>query len=84
MKYHSNCKCILQKGNNDKICYEPTAGNKCKGHKCKLSYLCIDRKAPPNTVTYTYKKKTKQIISNGDGTCKTKTVSAYAYKPYST
>ena len=82
MKYPNHCKCILQKGTNNGICYEYTTGKKCKGRKCKPSYVCIDGKAPPNAVTCMRKKNTKQIVSNGDGTCKTKSVSAYAYKPY--
>lgn len=83
MKYPTDCKCVLQTGTNNGVCYEYTTGKKCKGRKCKPSHVCIDGKAPPNAVTCMRKKNTKQIVSNGDGTCKTKEISAYAYKPYS-
>lgn len=83
-KYPTNCPCMLSKGQNNGVCYEFTSGKKCKGRPCKPSYICIDGPAPNNAVRCMRKKNTKQVASNGDGTCKIKHVVSYGYAPYST
>lgn len=81
-KYPTSCACILGTSTPAGVCLEYTVGNKCKARKCKRSYVCIDGVAPKHAIRCLRKKNTKKIVSNNDGTCATKSITAYTYVPY--
>lgn len=83
-KWPETCKCKLAKGLDRGICYYYVDKflRSCKSELCAKNFICVVGGERTGT-TCIRKKRTRRVVSDGEGTCRTVIVDEFTYIPYS-